>query len=53
MVEKKIEAEGREFVKFLRSLEQFIQTGKVRIIMFETKFVLTYSLMFLRSNIIH
>ena len=27
----KFEAEGREFAKLLRSLEQFIQTGKVRI----------------------
>ena len=26
----KFEAEGREFAKFLRSLEQFIQTVKVR-----------------------
>ena len=26
--EKKIGAEGREFAKFLRSLEQFIQTVK-------------------------
>ena len=24
----KLEAEGQEFAKFLRSLEQFIQTGK-------------------------
>jgi hypothetical protein len=24
----KFEAEGQEFAKFLRSLEQFIQTGK-------------------------
>ena len=28
----KFEAEGREFAKFLRSLEQFIQTVKVRTI---------------------
>ena len=26
----KIEAEGREFAKFLRSLEQFIQTDAVK-----------------------
>ena len=26
----KLEAEGREFAKFVRSLEQFIQTGKVQ-----------------------
>ena len=26
----KIEAEGREFAKFLRSLEQFVQTVKVK-----------------------
>ena len=25
----RFEAEGREFSKFLRSLEQFIQTGKI------------------------
>ena len=28
VIEKKLEAEGQEFAKFLRSLEQFIQTVK-------------------------
>ena len=44
----KFEAEGREFAKFLRSLEQFIQTVKGqknlgnRMFFFVTKIVLTY-----------
>ena len=45
----KFEAEGREFAKCLRSIEQFILQWKVRPI-FGTKSFLTYSWRFLRSN---
>ena len=35
----KFEAEGREFAKFLRSLQQFIQTVKVKLVICHSFFV--------------
>ena len=35
----KFEAEGQEFVNFLRSLEQFIQTVKVKLVICHSFFV--------------
>ena len=46
----KFEAEGREFAKFLRSLEQLFEQWKARPI-FETECYLTCSWRFLRSDI--
>ena len=43
----KFEAEGREFAKILRSLEQFVQTVKFLV---TECFFLTCSWRFLRSN---
>ena len=45
----KFEAKGREFVKKLRSLEQFIQTVKDNYNFYNTAFLIC-SLRFLRSN---
>ena len=53
MIEKKLlkfEAEGQEFAKFLRSLEQFVQTVKVPNNYCQQNAFLTYSWRFLRSN---
>ena len=47
----KFEAEGREFAKFLRSLEQFIQTVKGQNKFCEKNAFLTYSWRFLKSRI--
>ena len=46
----KFEAEGREFAKFLRSLEQFIQTVKGQNNFWQQKAFLSCSWRFLRSN---
>ena len=46
----KFEAEGREFAKFLRSLEQFIQTVKVSTIFGNRNAFLTRSWRFLISK---
>ena len=46
----KLEAEGREFVKILRSIEQFNQTGKDQFL--KQNAFLTCSWSFLRSNIL-
>ena len=46
----KFEVEGQEFVKFLRSLEQFIQTVKGQNIFWQQNAFLTCSWRFLRSN---
>ena len=46
----KFEAEGREFAKFLRSLEQFIQTVKGQDNCWKQNAFLTYSWRFLRFN---
>ena len=46
----KFEAEGREFSKILRSLEQFIQTVKGQNNLWQQNAFLTYSWRFLRSN---
>ena len=46
----KFEAEGREFAKFLRSLEQFIQTVKVQNNFWQQNVVLTCSWRFLISH---
>ena len=43
-------AEGRDLAKFLRSLEQFLQTVKEIRIFFETEIFLTYSWDFLRCD---
>ena len=44
------EAEGREFAKILRSLEQFVWTVKGQKIFGNRILFLTYPWMFLRSN---
>ena len=46
----KFEAEGREFEKNLRSLEQFIQTVRGQNNFWRQNAFLTYSWRFLRSN---
>ena len=46
----KFEAEGREFAKFLRSLEQFIQAVKGEDIFFKQNAFLTCFWRFLRSK---
>ena len=46
----KFEAEGRELAKFLRSLEQFIQTVKGQNNFWKQNAFLTCSWRFLRSN---
>ena len=46
----KFEAEGREFSKFLRSLEQFIQTMKGQNNFWQQNAFLSCSWSFLRSN---
>ena len=46
----KFEAEGREFAKFLRSLEQFIQTVIGQNNFWQQNAFLTCSCRFLRSN---
>ena len=46
----KFEAEGREFAKFLRSLEQFIQTVKGQKNVWQQNAFLTCSWRFLRCN---
>jgi hypothetical protein len=46
----KFKAEGREFAKFLRSLEQLIQTMKVQNNFWQHNAFLTCSWRFLRSN---
>ena len=46
----KFEAEGREFAKILRSLEQFIQTVKGQNNFWQQKAFLTCSWRFLMSN---
>ena len=46
----KFEAEGREFAKILRSLEQFIQTMKGQNNFWKQNTFLTCSWRFLRSN---
>ena len=46
----KFEAEGREFAKFLRSLEQFIQTVKGQNNFWQQNVFLTCSWRFLRSD---
>ena len=46
----KLEAEGREFANFLRSLEQFIQTVKGQKIFWKKNAFLTCSWRFLRYN---
>ena len=46
----KFEAEGREFAKFLRSLEQFIQTVKGQNNFWRQNAFLTCSWRFLMSN---
>ena len=46
----KFEAEGREFAKFLKSLEQFNQTVKGQINFWLQNVLLTCSWRFLRSN---
>ena len=46
----KFEAEGREFAKILRSLEQFIQTVKGQNMFWLQNAFLTYSLRFLIPN---
>ena len=46
----KFEVEGQEFANFLRSLEEFIQTGKVRTIFLSQNAFLTCSRRFLISN---
>ena len=46
----KFEAEGREFSKILRSLEQFIQTVKGQNIFGNRMFFLTFSWRFHRPN---
>ena len=53
MIEKKnlkFEAEGREFAKFLRSLEQFIQTMNSQNNFWQQNAFLTWSWRFLRAN---
>ena len=49
----KFEAEGQEFAKFLRSLEQFIQIVKGQNIFWYQNAFLTCSWRFLRSQIIY
>ena len=46
----KFEAEGREFAKFLRSLEQFIQTVKGQNNFWQQNAFFTHSWRFLISN---
>ena len=46
----KFEAEGREFAKFLRSIEQLIQTVKRQNFFGNRMFFITCSWRFLRSN---
>ena len=46
----KFEAEGREFAKILRSLEQFIQTVKGQENVCQHNYFLTCSWRFLRSD---
>ena len=50
MIEKNFEAKGREFAKFLRSLEQFIQTVKGQNNVWQQNVYLTCSWRFLLSN---
>ena len=50
MIKKNFEAEDREFSKFLRSLEEFIQTVKGQNNSWQQNAFLTCSWGFLRSN---